>query len=73
MNNMKVFLLMAALTALLGALGSAFGGQTGLILALVFAGGMNFFAYFASSASRPVQGFSASPRASRRKCSSSAR
>jgi heat shock protein HtpX len=49
MNNTKVFVLMAGLTALLMALGNVFGGQTGLILALVFAGGMNFFMYFGSA------------------------
>ncbi len=49
MNNAKVFLLMAGLTALLGAIGGAFGGQTGLILALLFAGGMNLFMYWNSS------------------------
>jgi heat shock protein HtpX len=49
MNNMKVFLLMAAMTALLGALGSAFGGQSGMIMALAFAGLMNFVMYFASA------------------------
>lgn len=50
MNNVKVFLLMAALTALLGAIGGAVGGQTGLVLALLFAGGMNLFMYWNSSA-----------------------
>ncbi|HYH83042.1 MAG TPA: zinc metalloprotease HtpX [Longimicrobium sp.] len=49
MNNMKVFLMMAGLTGLLGVLGSALGGQSGLIIALLFAAGMNFFAYFASA------------------------
>ena len=49
MNNAKVFLLMAGLTALLGAIGGYFGGQTGLILALLFAGGMNLFMYWNSS------------------------
>ena len=49
MNNMKVFLLMAALTALLGAIGGAVGGQTGLVMALLFAGGMNLFMYWNSS------------------------
>ncbi len=48
MNNIKVFVLMAGLTALLVALGGAFGGQSGMVLALLFAGGMNFFMYFAS-------------------------
>jgi len=49
MNNAKVFLLMAGLTALLGAIGGYFGGQTGLVLALLFAGGMNAFMYWNSS------------------------
>lgn len=49
MNNVKVFVLMAALTALLGAIGGYFGGQSGLILALLFAGGMNLFMYWNSS------------------------
>jgi heat shock protein HtpX len=49
MNNVKVFLLMAGLTGLLGVLGSALGGQGGLVLALLFAAGMNFFAWFASA------------------------
>src|SRR5690606_37630554 len=49
MNNVKVFVLMAALTALLGAIGGAFGGQSGLLLALLFAGGMNLFMYWNSS------------------------
>lgn len=49
MNNLKVFVLMAGLTALLGAIGNAFGGQTGLFLALLFAGGMNLFMYWNSS------------------------
>lgn len=49
MNNMKVFLLMAALTALLGAIGGAVGGQAGLVMALLFAGGMNLFMYWNSS------------------------
>ena len=48
MNNVKVFVLMAGLTALLVSLGGAFGGQGGMIMALVFAGAMNFFMYFAS-------------------------
>ncbi len=49
MNNMKVFLLMAALTALLGAIGGVVGGQAGLVIALLFAGGMNLFMYWNSS------------------------
>ena len=49
MNNLKVFLLMAGMTGLLGAVGSAFGGQSGMVMALVLAAGMNLFAYFASA------------------------
>jgi heat shock protein HtpX len=48
MNNLKVFALMAGLTALLGALGGYFGGANGMTMALVFAFAMNFFMYFAS-------------------------
>ncbi|HEU0052680.1 MAG TPA: zinc metalloprotease HtpX [Longimicrobium sp.] len=48
-NNMMVFLLMAGMTALLGAVGGAFGGQSGMAIALVLAAGMNFFMYFASA------------------------
>jgi heat shock protein HtpX len=49
MNNVKVFMLMAGLTALLGAMGGYAGGQSGLVLALLFAGGMNVFMYWNSS------------------------
>jgi heat shock protein HtpX len=49
MNNMKVFVLMAGLTALFGAIGSAIGGQSGMVTALVVAGGMNVFMYYTSS------------------------
>ncbi|HEY8483181.1 MAG TPA: zinc metalloprotease HtpX [Longimicrobiales bacterium] len=49
MNNLKVFLLMAGLTALFVALGGAIGGQSGMVFALVMAGAMNFFMYYASS------------------------
>ena len=49
MNNLKVFVLMAGMTALLGAVGGWFGGQTGMLLALLFAGAMNFFMYFGSA------------------------
>jgi heat shock protein HtpX len=48
MNNVKVFVLMAALTALVMAIGGYLGGQGGMVLALLFAGAMNFFMYFAS-------------------------
>lgn len=49
MNNVKVFVLMAAMTALLGAIGGVVGGQSGLIMALLFAGLMNVFMYWNSS------------------------
>ena len=49
MNNVKVFALMAGLTALLVALGGTFGGQSGMVMALLFAGVMNFFMYFGSA------------------------
>src|SRR5687768_14685640 len=49
MSNVKVFVLMAGMTALFGALGAAFGGQSGMLTALVFAGAMNFFMYYKSS------------------------
>ena len=49
MNNVKVFVLMAGMTALFGAIGAAAGGQNGLLMAVLFAGAMNFFMYYASS------------------------
>ena len=49
MNNLKVFVLLAGLTSLFVAIGGYFGGQSGMIMALVFAGLMNFIMYFASS------------------------
>jgi len=49
MNNLKVFTLMAALTALLGVLGGYFGGQSGMVTMLVISALMNFVMYFASS------------------------
>ena len=49
MNNVKVFGLMAGLTGLFVMAGGAFGGQSGMIIALVMAAAMNFFAYFASA------------------------
>ena len=49
MNNVKVFMLMAGLTALLGALGAAFGSTSGMVTMLLIGGAMNFFMYFASS------------------------
>lgn len=47
-GNVKVFMLMAALTALVMALGWMLGGSGGALIALVIAGGMNFFSYWNS-------------------------
>jgi heat shock protein HtpX len=49
MNNVKVFTLMAGLTALLAGLGSYFGGQGGMMTMLVVSALMNFVMYFAST------------------------
>lgn len=48
LNNMKVFVLMASLTALFVVVGGALGGQQGMFLAFLIAAGLNFFAYFNS-------------------------
>ncbi len=50
MNNLKLFVLMAGLTALFVALGGYFGGQGGMLFALLFAAAMNFAMYYWSSA-----------------------
>lgn len=47
-NTFKTALLLTSLTLLLMLLGRAFGGQNGMLLALVIAGVMNFIAYFFS-------------------------
>jgi heat shock protein HtpX len=47
-NTFKTAFLLTALTLLLMFIGRAFGGQNGMILALVFAAVMNFIAYFFS-------------------------
>ncbi len=47
-NLMKTAVLMAAITALFMAIGSLIGGQTGMMVALVAAVGMNFFSYWFS-------------------------
>lgn len=46
MNRFKTMLLLATLTALLLFVGQALGGRGGLMMALVFAGVMNFAAYW---------------------------
>ncbi len=45
-NNVKVFALMAGMTALLAGIGSYFGGDGGFVTALLFAGVMNVGMYF---------------------------
>ncbi len=47
-NNMKVFVLMAGLTALFVVVGGGLGGQQGMLIAFLIAAGLNFFAYFNS-------------------------
>jgi heat shock protein HtpX len=48
-GNLKVFVLMAGLTALFGVVGQALGGSQGMWLALGLAAVMNFVAYFGSA------------------------
>ena len=47
-NWLKTSILMAAILALFGAIGAMVGGKTGMLLALLFGGTMNFFAYWYS-------------------------
>ncbi len=47
-NMLKTAVLMAAITALFMAIGSMVGGRQGMMLALIFALGMNFFSYWFS-------------------------
>ena len=47
-NNLKTVFLLAALTALIVFMGNLLGGQTGMIIAFIFALGMNFFSYWFS-------------------------
>jgi len=46
MNTMKTFFLMGVLTVLFVAIGGALGGQNGMVIALLFAGVMNFVSYW---------------------------
>jgi len=48
MNTFKTGFLMIALTLLLMFIGGMLGGRDGMIIALIFAGGMNFFSYWLS-------------------------
>lgn len=47
-NIMKTAILMAAITALFVVIGSMLGGRQGMVIALLFALGMNFFSYWFS-------------------------
>jgi heat shock protein HtpX len=47
-NWIKTFSLMAIIVALFGAVGAALGGAGGMMMALVLAAGMNFYAYWFS-------------------------
>ncbi len=47
-NQIRTTVLLAALTALIVLLGKLFGGQQGMIIAFIFAAGMNFFSYWFS-------------------------
>lgn len=44
----RTFILMAVMTAFVGFIGLLLGGETGLLIALLFAGGMNFYSYWNS-------------------------
>ena len=58
MSNVKVFVLLAALTALIGVVGGLVGGQSGMLVALVLAAGMNLFMYY-NSASAVLRAYGA--------------
>ena len=47
-NWLKTTILMAAIVALFGVVGASLGGANGMLIALVFAAGMNFYAYWFS-------------------------
>lgn len=48
MKTLKTFILMGVMTFILMLIGNAIGGQEGTIIALIFAGVMNFFSYWFS-------------------------
>ncbi len=48
MHNLKTVLLLGILTGLFLAIGKLLGGQTGMVIAFIFAMAMNFFAYWFS-------------------------
>ena len=47
-NWLKTTVLMAGIVALFGAIGGYIGGANGMVMALIFGGAMNFFAYWFS-------------------------
>ena len=47
-NWLKTSILMAGIMALFGVIGGYLGGSSGMLMALIFAGGMNLFAYWFS-------------------------
>ena len=47
-NKIRTTILLAVMTALIIWIGQVFGGQQGMIIALLFAAGMNFFSYWYS-------------------------
>ena len=47
-NWLKTSILMAGIMALFGIIGGYLGGSSGMLMALIFAGGMNLFAYWFS-------------------------
>ena len=47
-NTLKTVFLITLMTVLLVFIGNLIGGRTGMIIALVFAVGMNFFSYWFS-------------------------
>ncbi|MRR34770.1 protease HtpX, partial [bacterium] len=48
MNRLKTTLLLTLLTLLMVAMGSAIGGQSGMVFAFLMACAMNFFSYWFS-------------------------
>ena len=57
MNRIKTVFLLTCLTLLLVAMGNLMGGQSGMIVAFLIAGGMNFFTLvFRQNRSQNVQG-----------------
>jgi heat shock protein HtpX len=47
-NQLRTTVLLAAMTAVIMWVGNMLGGRSGMMIALVFAGGMNFFSYWYS-------------------------